>query len=481
LLGLLVSGCATVSPFNQDFLRVETNIFVIVSSFGEEHSRELARNLEYFHAGAMLALGATDDWRQREKTRVLAFDGRGMTRPFAVRAATAYSLSEPESGVMVFRAGGGWDRRTTRDLLHRYAHRVLRSRAPALRPLWLEEGLSQMAGSTELRGDVIRVGGLIPEFVREIQDWKSGTLAPVLEASDLSDESRGQRMRFEALSWSLVHFLRFGTSKDFSGKAALARLASKIDAEVPGSDRRAIDELGGDPELLEKRVYEHLDERRFKIDLIRPQGWDDALLEPEPLSRSRSRAILGRLALRLDRPALARDYFERALDADPEDAAALAGLVQADAKKASEPDALLARAAALAPDDARVQTWIGDAQAALAEYATEGSARTARIEAARARYRRSLEIDPAGVDARVGLGLTYLSGEEDVADGIAWLESAAQLRPGSLPIVLAIGQLEVRRGRRIAARIRAREVISRSHDAVLLESAQSLLEQVEAR
>jgi hypothetical protein len=104
LFALALAGCATVSPFNQDFLEFQTTHFDVVSSLGEDTTRDLARRLENFYAAAQVVLGVSLEGRGLERTRVVAFDGRSLDRPFAVRGKTAYFLSEPDHGSRIIRA-----------------------------------------------------------------------------------------------------------------------------------------------------------------------------------------------------------------------------------------------------------------------------------------------------------------------------------------------------------------------------------------
>jgi len=479
LIALALAGCATVSPYNQDFLEVQTRHFDIVSSLGEEPTRELVRRLEEFYAAAQFVIGGPIGGKGLERTRVVAFDGRDLDRPFALPGKGAYFLTEPDRGSLIIPAGGGWDRRVPRELRHRVAHRLLRSQRPNLLPLWLEEGIAQVIGATQSYGAQVQVGMPIAPFVREVRDWKN-SLRSVIRARDLSETTRPSRDLFDARAWALVHMLRFGSEKR-GGVELLRAYLAELDRAGPRSPDREVQLFGGDPDTLGDRMFDYFSQNRYRVMLLDPPPASDPnSVELMPISRAHSRSVLARLALTIGKPKLARKYFERALELEPDRAEALVGLAQAARDAFVEAESLLRRADPLARDDARLQAQIGDAYAAAVGEAEDAVERARRLSLAREHYRRSLSIDSLGIPARVGLGLTYLLAGEDASMGIEWLETAARLRPGSLEIELARARLALKRGRPTSARLRAREVISRSHDRVLIRRAREVLAEAQS-
>ncbi len=113
LAALLSLACATRSPGRQSFVSVQTPHFEIVSSFGEQRTLALARRLESFRAGVSRAIGAESVSRvgHAPRVRVLAFDDRSLTRPFARREEAVYFMPTVEAGLLVIRASGAWGRR----------------------------------------------------------------------------------------------------------------------------------------------------------------------------------------------------------------------------------------------------------------------------------------------------------------------------------------------------------------------------------
>ena len=485
LAALLSLACATRSPGRQSFVSVQTPHFEIVSSFGEQRTLALARQLESFRAGVSRAIGAESVSRvgHAPRVRVLAFDDRSPTRPFARRAEAAYFLPTVEAGLLVIRASGAWGRRASRNLRRDYAQWLLRGRYAGRTPLWLEEGLAQFASTVEVRERRIRIGAPVQVHVNAIQDWPSSSLDWVLRTSDLSRTSDGQRARFEAYSWSLATILYLDTATQGLARGAFARALQRLasDPETQ-SGQRAIDALTAQAgERLAGRVVEYLKEGRFRVELIRPARIDEDALEARPVATERSLVALGSLALALDRPKLAQRHFQRAHVVNPVDAQALAGLALASVERFSEAEALARRADDLGSDDSLVQTWIGRMYALAASAADGEAQRKRRLMFARRYYSRSLELDEARVMPRFGMGLSYLVEGEDYQRSGEWLDAAARLRPGSLEIELARARLDARLGRNAAAREHARQVVSRSHSDELREQALAILDSLEGR
>ena len=135
LLALVGAGCASVSPWNQTFVEVRTPNFVVTTSHGEDAARALARELETFHAGVLYAVGLDPDARLPNPTRVVAFDDRGFTRPFAIRGEVASLLPRVDAPLLLIRAPGDFAERLPTEVRRRYARRVLRASSRARPPL----------------------------------------------------------------------------------------------------------------------------------------------------------------------------------------------------------------------------------------------------------------------------------------------------------------------------------------------------------
>jgi tetratricopeptide (TPR) repeat protein len=345
-------------------------------------------------------------------------------------------------------------------------------------PLWLESGLSAVAGGVGVRADEIRIGGPIPKYVREIHKKHQSNLDWVLRATDLSEISGGRRARFEAHAWSIAHIFYFGVGNPDGTRETFARALDLLASDSTAANgQEVIAELtSGRGERLARLASEYVKAGQYRVEVLKPPAFREESFEVRPLAQQRSLVELGFLALSLDRPKLARSHFRRAEAIDPGNARALAGLALASVNRFSKAEVLARRADAQGNDDPLVQTWLGRFYALSAAGATDESERKRRLASARSHFSRSIELDESGVMPRLAMGLTYLQPGEDVESGQAWLAAAERLRPESLDVELARARLYMRLGRDAEAKQHAQHVVSRSRSAELRKQALGILD-----
>lgn len=484
ILGIVLNGvgCASSSPFNQSFIEIRTPNFQVTSSLGEARTRALARDLEVFHAGVLFAVGLDEEERVASPTRVIAFDGRGVSRPFAVRGAPAFLVPAIESPFLVIRSSGSFAARVDPDLRHRYAHRVMRDRSPRRPPLWYEEGRAQIAGSIDVEAGGVQVGRTVTENRRAILDWRRSDWQEVLGRSDLSEMSVAGRRRFDAQAWALVHTILFDSSRRREGAVLLDPIRRAFEGGQIGSLDQQVDALGTD-DFLSTRIYAHLEKDRHRVDRMRVEGIRVGDFEVLRLPPSVARERLAALALSLDRPKLARQYFEFALAEDPNYAPALAGVVLAAIMEGDVQgfEALLERAEAVGSGNATASRRLGFALVvrSRAQVTDSRAVRAGLLKRARGYFERSLELEPGNSEAMVGLGETYLL--KGVGGELArkWFELALRQSPGALGIDLHLARADWKIGLSSSATEKIAEVLSRSHSTDQRERARSLRDQIE--
>jgi tetratricopeptide (TPR) repeat protein len=479
--GLLIAlaGCAARSPHQQEFVELRTRNFLITSSLSPDGTIAFARSLEYFHTGVLALLGLSLDAAVVSPTPVYLFDDRSLGRPFAVASEAAYLLDEVEAPVLVFRGARDFEARATPDLRHRYAHRVLRDHARTERPLWYEEGVSQLARTVEEVGNGVLIGRADSELKQVVLDWHRGELSSVMQRFDLSDDTRSQRALFEAQSWAIAHTLEFSGPAGSGSDTLLDAYRRALDAREAEQQERALAAIGLSREALEARIYRHLEADRSRVRLLEPRGFDPSGSSLVPISRAESRTRLGELALLLDRPVLAADYFERALDDEPDHPRARLGHAFASAVRGEPAQGeSLALALALPADPpAALQIAAGDAARAIAAASSDPELRDEALALARERYADALRSPSPSARAEMGMAESYLEVEgEDPAGAALWIEAARKRRGGSLLLELRLAQSEASSGAERSAQIRARNVISRTHDRVIEKQARALLE-----
>jgi len=462
-------------------LEVHTQNFHVTSSFGDGPTRDLARDLEVFHAGVMAALGLDFDAQRRHPTRVIAFDGRGLSRPFSERGESASLIPTIDGPILMIRASGGFRERVGPDLRHRYAHRILRDLTKEPLPLWYEEGRAQLAATIEQRDDMVLVGRSNPEFRDLLLDWRHQDMTMAMGRHNLANASAPDRARFEASSWAIVQTILFDSSSKRRGAEALDAVRAASESRAPGPLQKAIAALGSADELT-ARIYDHLEADRHRVDRLGVTGLVSADFDLDPVPPAVARDRLAGLALDLERPGLAEQYFERALRDRSDYAPSLAGLALADAVagRLDRIDERVARVATSADSDAVAASRVGLALAIAAAGMPAGKAQTDRLRLARTFLERSLQIEPGRIEAQKGLGLSFLVEGTQLVRAREWFEAARRQSPGSLELKLWLARVQLRLRRPNSARSGAEEAISRSHSVAIRESGRSIIEEAEA-
>jgi TonB family protein len=229
------------------WVQVSSDTYIVKSSAGEERARRVLRELERFHqlVGTLvfrntalpelpievLLVGDEQTLRELEpeyngrKVPVAGYYQRGSDRDFIVLSGRVF----PETLTSV--------------VYHELTHYFL-GRALAVRPTWLNEGLSEYFAMADIRDDGISLGGLSPD---RMQLLKTATLLPLKDffaidsTSPYYNESAKASM-FYAQAWAFVHYMMQGEYAP--------RFRQYVDALTRG-DANLSDYLGVSDRILE--------------------------------------------------------------------------------------------------------------------------------------------------------------------------------------------------------------------------------------
>ena len=475
----LGTGCAKGPLATTDWLELRTRHFVITSALDLKETIQLGEDLENFRAGIEFLLADTLS-PPPIRTRVYAFDGRTIVRPFDWRGESGYSLPSLDGATIVLRTGGGWRHDATDKLRFEYTRFLMRNREGLDLPLWYDEGFGLFASTLEVEDKSIDVGLPRPEFVVRLRDRLELSLPRLIQIQDLTTLGLRERETFDAESWAFVHYLAFQTGTPGRLQHRFARYFERIGQGV-GYPEALEQAFGKGPDALERALSRYVRERSFdaiKVAIHVKPGHRKA--NPQPLPTTRALSRLGWLAIRLERPGRARPYFQRALSLDPGNASAVSGLAAADRLDGQweSAQAFNARALALAPRDPLVQLEVGRYHAARAANESRPGPRAEEIKLARKHYEASTAEFATNPEAYARLGSTYLLPGQDANKAIPLLDKAQALLPSSLEIELLRARAEFALGRASIARYLATSVASRTLDSAVGQKARRFLDEI---
>ena len=475
----LLLGCATAPSQVENWWTLRTRHFEITSALDPDATRRLGADLELFRSGVEFLLGSQLE-SAPIRTRVFAFDGRSVTRPFALRGVPSYILPSADGLLLVLRTGGGWRRDASLETRLELARFFLRNREGLELPLWYDEGFGLFAGTLKVGDGSFEVGLPRLDFLTLLRKRLQLSIGHLIQIQDLVDLGMREREIFDAEAWALVHYLSFQTGNPSQARRRFDRYFSRV--QRGSGYRTALEEAFGEsPEALQKALSEYVRRRSFDaMQISAPSRLATAIDEPRPLPRARALPRLGWLAIQLERPGLARDHFQAALEIDPGSASALTGLA-ASARleaKPGEARAAIQRALALYPDDALVQLEAGQVAATEALREPDPSRRKQLASQARDHYEASLRDLDTNPGAWARIGASYLIPGQNPERGVAPLERAQRLLPSSLEIELLRARVDAARGQASAARYLATSVASRTLSPTLGREARAFLEEI---
>ncbi|MEO8431408.1 MAG: DUF1570 domain-containing protein [Acidobacteriota bacterium] len=452
-----------VLPTSVDrWIRADTAHFTLFSDAGPDKTRDLALELERFRS-VLLLLTQSADTADAVPTSVVLFRNDSSMAPYRPRfegrsrSPIGFFQASRDGNTIALVAGGHSD--AQRVVIHEYLHDFLHGHFPP-QPLWYHEGAAEFFGTFRSESTEVRIGLPIPEHLRLLRESKLLPLAELFsvahDSAEYHDASR-QRL-FYAESWALVHYLLRGAPQR---TPQLARFLGLLEGGSP-IDAAFREAFETDYETLLTELVRYVHGHRFPE--VRA-AFGSLPLQPDvrviPIGAAEALYRLGDLLLHSpdDRDADAEAHFRAALEIEPRHAGALAGLAltRVAADRLEEADRFYRESISAGSDDFRTYFRFGRLRMRAYTGRTFVAGHlepeeSARIEEARAAFRRSLSLNGDFAEARVELGRTFLLDETAaVPEGIGHLEAAlARLRSRD-DIVLDLARLYERIGDRAKA------------------------------
>jgi tetratricopeptide (TPR) repeat protein len=312
LVLLATSGWAS----DRDWVEVRSPHFQVISDAGEGQARKVALGFEQIHAifgqafpqlradpGETIVIAPRDEATMR--ILVPGFWERKGIRPAGL-----------------FRPG--WEKNyaiVRADLLegssvvyHEYMHKLLHLNYPRL-PTWLDEGLAEFYGTSEVRGDKMLLGA--PSRRMQILHERTPFplkefLTPANEVTYFREEWKVQM--FYAEAWGLTHFLMFG-----NGMGNGERMNTFLRQLGRGADEQdAFRQAFGAPATIEKEFSHYMSLFVFKAFVYQmPKQIDQSSFAGRKLSNAEANTELGGFYTYFSQHETARKKLDAALAEDP--------------------------------------------------------------------------------------------------------------------------------------------------------------------
>ncbi|MCA9504108.1 MAG: tetratricopeptide repeat protein [Spirochaetaceae bacterium] len=490
LTAVVASVCAVTSPAfadpsptrADDWRVTRTRHFEIFSSTTEEETRELAVELERFHALILVSLGGVQG-ELALPTRVFAFDRRSDYDRFAPnRTDGVFRAGTRTNDIVLFATSRGrWAREAA---FHEYVHCVLRSVSSVRYPLWYEEGFADLLSTARVHKGAMAIGAVPKRRVDSLRLGRWMSTTRLVSGRSYGDFVGRHRAMLYAQGWALVHYLSLDRERSGSVVQELSRHLALL--AVGASPEAAFHEAFGESaDSAGRNLRKRLVAGGFRAVAVPLAELDTGLEEPVvaglPLVETSIR--LGELALNGGDAQRAEVEFRAALGLDPARARAEAGLGTALRRQDRWAEAAphFERAIEIDPGDPLNHLDLGNHLFLLAMQEGRVAGLSAILERARTAYARSLELDPARIETQAMLGAIHLAPGGDPANAVRPLERALERLPSSLPIRNLLVEAYVANGREREARATLEAAIADSGDDAAGSSIEDPLASIRAR
>lgn len=449
---------------NEEWIRVRSTYFDLISSASESKTRNIAEELEKLTAA--LTQTSSRFRRSPHPTRIFVFEKRRESQPYfdlllgrEKTPVTGLFIRYGGEGTMIIDSERRW--KGDRTPLHELVHDLLRQ-SDVSPPLWIEEGLAEYFSNTVILGDEVRAGTRIPEHARVL---RGRLIVPIEEMLSMRIENEAATStHFYAQSWAAVRWLMGLDRNKFYDFLRDLENGTTVERALKTHYDRTLKDF--------EHAIIHVDDD----ELVRIKV-PDVSLESEAMELTRADILfeLGRFLSHIAGAETERDrHYRAALEADPRHARALAATGDFEGAIAADPNN-----AEVLLDYA--ETLMTTAVGPFAQVFEPEDEDTPKFRKARGLLERALKL--RGVEegrARGLLGVTYLV-EKDFALGIEPLERANELLPSRVDFALHLYAMYLRTGQRAKADALYERAFARARDKQVVFAAKNTLLQVEAQ
>ena len=413
---------------NQQWMRVKTPHFDVISSANEARTRAIAGDLESLASALTQAVSRFQ--QARVPTTVFIFSSRRESQPY-FELLTAMKGTRV-SGLYVRHGSGGAmfidasSRSMERTATHELVHDLLRQ-GDVTPPLWLEEGLAEYVANAQVSSKGVIAGLPIAQHVNLLAASPTRTIEDLFAVKIESPQATSSY--FYAQSWAAVHWLMRTNPNAFFPFLRELEQGTGVAAALNKHYGRSLVEM-------ERGMFKNARAvSPVKLAEHAPEITANSAIVDRPTLLYELGSFLGHVA---GAEKESERHYREALRLNPKHARTLAALGEYEAAVAADPtDAEVALLFA----ESLLGHAIGDFAGVFQkpDPMTFGKARELAV--------RALNLGGDEARARGVIGISYLA-TNDFANGIAALEQARALAPSRMDYAIHLYSMYLRSGAR---------------------------------
>lgn len=475
----LAAVVAVASPARAEWLRAETEHFVIVGDTSRGAISDYARKVERFDAMLRMFLPPTNDDVIAPKLWIFLADGRddleAISPTVGKGVAGFYSRTDDRIFAVVDRSSSSGD--TT--LFHEYGHHYMFQYHHRAYPGWFVEGFAEYFAPSEMGMSRVRYGLYRPGRINSLIRTNSWVPMEDVLRSRLSTTSVERAAAYYAQAWALTHYMIGDPDRQ---KQLSAYLAAVSRGDDPMDALEA--HIGRSPEELARELRSYLGRGITAYTL--PEALPRAEVTVTALSAGAGESIW--LDLRSTRP-LGDDSDRLVAQAEsvaaryPGDRMAAVALAKI-LRRAGDPvraATVLEPVVAAHPDDAEARWLLASVLMDQADEAADDDVRMALTRSAARNLSAGYQADPLDFRIYMALARSRRGAANYPSDNdVVVLESAYRLAPQLSSTAFAAAQMLMSRERYLDAVSVLRPMANNPHGGASLQPVRDLLAEATA-
>lgn len=484
---LLASAVSAQVKSGDDWLKIKTPNFTIVSNSSEKDARMVATKLEQFRT-AFGALFPTAKLNSSVPTNVVVFKSSGSFKPYKPKRGDGKAdewiagYFQPGEDVnYITLSTEGENEETFGTIFHEYVHSLLNTTfGKSQVPPWFNEGLAEYYQTFAIQDDQkVQLGRLQDNHLLLLQQSKLIPLKDFFAITNHSLHRNGNHSRsiFYAQAWALIHYLlqaNGGANVDGLGRF-LQQVMNNVDQE-----RAFMASFGSDYATMEKALKKYVEQRTFKgtqVTLKNKLVFDDQF-SVSPINEAVANAYLGDLLYHTHEYPAAEAHLQKALQLEPNLSMAHTSLGLVKMRQRDFAAAKRHLEHAMADDQKNHYAHYNYAYVLSRESMDEfGYVRSYPPEVAakmKNAFRKSIELNPEFSESYRMLAFVLMIENSDLDEAIAVLKKGLQYQPGSQHYAMLLAQIYMRQEKFADAKLIADRLIKTAEDEAMRRNAEQI-------